>query len=57
MSFTEGIHKCLGAHLARLMIGVFINGLCDRVKTIERTGPMGRSHNALVRCIEDLPVH
>lgn len=57
LSFTEGIHKCLGAHLARLMIGVFINGLCDRVRSIELTGPMGRSHNALVRCIEDLPVH
>ncbi|MGE0666923.1 MAG: cytochrome P450 [Sphingomonadales bacterium] len=57
LSFTEGVHKCLGAHLARLMIITFINGLCDRVKRIEMTGPVGRSHNALVRCIEDLPVH
>ena len=28
-----------------------------REQTIELTGPMGRSHNALVRCIETLPVH
>jgi cytochrome P450 len=57
LSFTEGVHKCLGAHLARLIVGVFINGLCDRVKEIELKGPLGRSHNALVRCIDSLPVH
>lgn len=57
LSFTEGVHKCLGAHLARLIVAVFINTLCDRVRQIELKGPLHRSSNALVRCIHGMPAH
>ena len=56
LSFTTGIHVCLGAHLARLLINVFLDRLAARVATIEVTGAVRRSHNALVRVIDDLPV-
>ncbi len=46
---------CLGAHLARLLINVFLERMADRVATIEITGPVVRSPNALVRVIDDLP--
>lgn len=56
LSFTTGVHICLGAHLARMMVYVFLNRLADRVKRIEIAGPVQRSHNALVRVIDNLPV-
>lgn len=56
LSFTIGVHICLGAHLARLLTYVLLDRLCDRVKRIELVGPIRRSHNALVRVYEDLPV-
>jgi len=56
LSFTTGIHVCLGAHLAREMIDVFLERFASRVGSITITGPVRRSHNALVRVIDDLPV-
>jgi cytochrome P450 len=56
LSFTTGVHVCLGAHLARMLIDVFFDRMADRVQAIEITGPVRRSHNALVRVIDDLPV-
>ena len=56
LSFTTGIHVCLGAHLARVMIDVFLDRFATRVGSITITGPVVRSHNALVRVIDDLPV-
>jgi cytochrome P450 len=56
LSFTTGIHVCLGAHLARMMIEVFLDRFATRVDSITITGPVVRSHNALVRVIDDLPV-
>ena len=55
LSFTTGIHVCLGAHLARLMIDVFLERFASRVGSITITGPVVRSHNALVRVIDQLP--
>ena len=55
LSFTIGIHVCLGAHLAREMIDVFLERFATRVAAITITGPVQRSHNALVRVIDDLP--
>jgi beta-dihydromenaquinone-9 omega-hydroxylase len=55
VSFTTGIHVCLGAHLARVFIDVLLERFAARVATIELTGPVRRSHNALVRVIDDLP--
>jgi (1->4)-alpha-D-glucan 1-alpha-D-glucosylmutase len=55
VSFTTGIHVCLGAHLARVFIDVLLERFAARVAAIEVTGPVRRSHNALVRVIDDLP--
>ena len=56
VSFTTGIHVCLGGHLARLLINVFLERMAERIDTIEIAGPVVRSSNALVRVIDDLPV-
>jgi beta-dihydromenaquinone-9 omega-hydroxylase len=55
VSFTTGVHVCLGAHLARAFIDVLLERFAARVAAIEITGPVRRSHNALVRVIDDLP--
>ncbi len=55
LSFTTGKHVCLGAHLARLLIDVFLERFAARVRSISIRGPIVRSHNALVRVIEKLP--
>ena len=57
VSFTTGIHVCLGAHLARLLINVFLERLAERVDSIAITGAVVRSPNALVRVIDDLPTN
>jgi cytochrome P450 len=56
VSFTTGIHVCLGGHLARLLINVFLERMAERIDAIEIAGPVVRSPNALVRVIDDLPV-
>ena len=43
-------------HLARLLINVFLERMAERIDTIEISGPVVRSSNALVRVIDDLPV-
>ena len=43
LSFTIGIHVCLGAHLAREMIDVFLERFATRVGRITITGPVQRS--------------
>jgi cytochrome P450 len=56
LAFTTGVHVCLGAHLARLLIEVFWDRMAARVSRVELTGAVRRSPNALVRVIDDLPV-
>jgi cytochrome P450 len=56
VSFTTGIHICLGAPLARLLIDVFLERMAERVDRVELAGPVQRSQNALVRVIDELPV-
>ncbi|MFF7132495.1 cytochrome P450 [Streptomyces sp. NPDC008196] len=38
-TFAHGPHFCLGAYLARAEIGAVLEGLRDRVQTLEQTGP------------------
>jgi cytochrome P450 len=56
LAFASGVHVCLGAHLARALIDVYLEHMAQRVSTIEVIGPVVRSHNALVRVVDDLPV-
>lgn len=35
LSFGRGIHLCLGAHLARIEMGVILNQMLDRFETLE----------------------
>jgi cytochrome P450 len=56
VAFASGVHVCLGAHLARALIDVYLEHMAHRVCAIEVTGPVVRSHNALVRVVDDLPV-
>jgi cytochrome P450 len=55
VSFTTGIHVCLGAPLARALVEVFLDRVAARVAAIELTGPVVRSPNALVRVVDELP--
>ena len=55
VSFTTGIHVCLGAHLARVFIDVLLERFAARVAAVELLGPVRRSSNAPVRVIDDLP--
>lgn len=57
LGFTSGVHVCLGAHLARLLIDVFLERMAERVAAVTVAGPVRRSCNALVRVIDELPVH
>ena len=56
VAFAIGVHVCLGAHLARAFIDVYLERMAHRVRAVEVTGPVVRSHNALVRVVDDLPV-
>lgn len=56
VAFATGVHVCLGAHLARALIDVCLEHMAQRVRAIEVTGPVVRSHNALVRVVDELPV-
>jgi cytochrome P450 len=56
VAFQAGIHTCLGAPLAREFIAVYLDRLAERVAEVRQVGPMKRSINALVKCVEDLPV-
>jgi cytochrome P450 len=56
LAFTTGVHVCLGANLARVLLGAFVEKLAQRVERLELAGPVHRGTNALVRVIEDLPM-
>jgi cytochrome P450 len=40
LGFGQGIHFCLGAHLARLETSIVLNRLFDRVEQLELAGPV-----------------
>jgi cytochrome P450 len=56
VAFATGVHVCLGAHLARALIDVYFEHMAQRVRAVELTRPVVRSHNALVRVVDELPV-
>jgi cytochrome P450 len=57
MSFGPGgVHHCMGAHLARLEIGIAFDVLLDRVDEIELTAPPERLRSNFFNGIKRMPV-
>ncbi len=56
LGFGIGEHFCLGAHLARLDLQVFFRQLCERVESIEITGPVQNLHASFVGGPKRIPV-
>lgn len=56
VAFGNGIHLCLGAHLARLEAIVLVEQLVARLASMERTGPVIRGRNPSIRSLRSLPV-
>ena len=54
-SFGHGPHLCLGMHLARMEITVFLKAFASTVKSISMTGTPTYSHTTFVGGIYDLP--
>jgi cytochrome P450 len=57
LGFGWGAHFCLGASLARLEIRVTLELLMERVKQVERTGPIAWMPNNRLFGLKALPVH
>jgi cytochrome P450 len=59
LSFSAGIHYCLGAALARAEGDIVFNSLLDTFPTIEPAwdGPLTYRDNLVLRGLESLPVH
>lgn len=57
LTFSHGIHVCLGNHMARLLIHIMLDRLARRVRSVELVGPVRRGANYLVRALEEVPVH
>jgi cytochrome P450 len=56
LSFSQGMHYCLGAPLARLEATIAFTALLERFATIERDGKAKRGRNIILRGIKYLPV-
>ena len=56
VAFGAGIHLCLGAPLARMEGVLLLDGLLDRVASVEEVGEVVRTANPLLRGIRHLPV-
>jgi cytochrome P450 len=57
LSFGRGgPHLCLGAHLARLEIGVVLSALAARVASFELAGPPRRIRSNFTNGLKELPV-
>jgi len=58
LSFGDGVHKCLGMHLARLEMRVLLNAVLDRLPGL-RLDPRGEDthiHGLIFRSPPNLPV-
>jgi cytochrome P450/ferredoxin-NADP reductase len=56
MTFGKGAHTCLGAHLARLEIGIMFQTLLPRLAAIEQAGDIVRVRSNFVNGIKRFPV-
>lgn len=56
LGFGSGIHRCLGAHLARLEVAVVIDTIRSRAAAIGPRGVGRRTHSIILRGFESLPV-
>jgi len=57
LGFGSGIHRCLGAHLARLEMRVAIDTMRTRLSAIEPREPATRGHSVILRGHTHMPVH
>lgn len=55
-TFAHGPHFCLGAYLARAEIGAVLEGLRDRVQTLEQTGPARPVYSNFLSGLCELPL-
>ncbi len=56
LAFGNGIHLCLGSHLARLEATLLAEKLVARLARLERTGDVVRGRNPSIRAVKHLPV-
>ncbi len=56
LAFGFGIHRCLGAHLARMEAQATLTELLDRCERIELAGAAARSEHSVLRGFSHLPV-
>jgi cytochrome P450 len=57
LAFGTGTHFCLGANLARLEVGLVLDGLLDRVAEIVPAGPVERTRSNKHAGFRHAPVH
>ncbi|MFN8051163.1 MAG: cytochrome P450 [Acidimicrobiales bacterium] len=57
VAFAQGIHHCLGAHLARLEAVIMFETFARRVGTFAQTGPVEWGANPSIRGMRHLPAH
>ena len=58
LTFSHGIHHCMGSGVARNEASILINGLLDRYKAIEAAGERVRQRGGLLNYgLETCPVH
>ncbi|MEU8587080.1 cytochrome P450 [Streptomyces sp. NPDC048664] len=56
ISFSAGIHYCIGAPLARIELAASMTALLDRAPTLSPTTPPTRKPNFVIRGLESLDV-
>ncbi|HEY0636146.1 MAG TPA: cytochrome P450 [Pseudonocardiaceae bacterium] len=56
LAFGQGRHFCIGAHLARVQLGVLLDELRATVSAIEVTGPARWFHSNFLSGVSGLPV-
>ncbi len=56
VGFGQGVHACLGMHLARMEMASLFNALADRVTGFELTGPPVAAKNSTISAFAQVPV-